>query len=117
MGIVGRAAAAYAGARYFTLIDGIVLPRWFLAPLRDALSGAGCEVSYIVLRASLETCAARLRKREEQPLANPAAIGSLHAQFADLGEFEPNALDVEGMEPEQVVAAVEGLLEDRTHLL
>jgi adenylylsulfate kinase-like enzyme len=37
MRIVGDAAAGYAAAGYFTIVDGIISPRWFMAPLRDAL--------------------------------------------------------------------------------
>ena len=59
MGIVAEAAAAYALAGYFTIIDGIVLPRWFLAPLGAALRDAGLACAYAVLRAPLSVCAAR----------------------------------------------------------
>src|SRR5947209_260448 len=38
MSIVARAAVSFADAQYFTVIDGIVSPRWFLGPLRDALA-------------------------------------------------------------------------------
>jgi adenylylsulfate kinase-like enzyme len=41
MRIVAGAAAGYASAGYFTIVDGIVLPRFFLEPLRDALRKAG----------------------------------------------------------------------------
>jgi predicted kinase len=116
MKIVGEAAGAYARAGYFTVIDGIVLPRWFLIPLRERLQDAGCEVTYVVLRASLQTCAARVGARQDQPLSEPAAA-SLHAQFADLGKFERHALDVESMSPRDITDALEDLLEEGSHLL
>jgi predicted kinase len=110
MGIVGEAAAGYARGGYFTIIDGIVLPRWFLIPLRDALREAGLEVAYVVLRAPLETCVERVRTRAEQRFSAPEAVPFMHEQFADLGEFERNALDVEGLDPEEIADAVERLL-------
>jgi predicted kinase len=117
MRIVGEAAAAYARAGYFTVIDGIVLPRWFLAPLRETLQKAGCEVSYVVLSASLQTCTARVQVRPDQPLSEPAAVASLHSQFGDLGDFEGHALDVEGLSATEIAGAVNRLLEEGSHLL
>jgi predicted kinase len=117
MRIVSEVAAAYAGAGYFTIVDGIVLPRWFLLPLRDALRDAGLEVSYVVLRAPLGTCEDRVETRPHQRLSEPKALAGLFAQFEDLGEFERNALDVEGLDPSEVADAVERLLGEKTHLI
>jgi gluconate kinase len=117
MEIVGEAAAAYARAGYFTIIDGIVLPRWFLTPLRDTLRKAGLEVAYVVLWAPLKTCVERVRARAEQRFSEPEAAPFMHEQFADLAEFERNVLDVEEMSPEEIADAIERLLEERTHLV
>lgn len=117
MEIVGEAAAAYARAGYFTVIDGIVLPRWFLLPLRDVLRDAGIEVSYVVLRASLQTCVERVGSRPEQRFSEPEAVPFMHEQFVDLGEFEPNALDAEATSSAQTAAAIERLIEEKTHLV
>ncbi|HEV2727405.1 MAG TPA: hypothetical protein VGV34_03870, partial [Solirubrobacterales bacterium] len=70
-----------------------------------------------VLRAPLETCVERVRTRPEQRLSEPGAAPLMHEQFADLGEFERNALEVEGMSPAEIANAVEHLLEERTHLV
>jgi predicted kinase len=117
MRIVGEAAATYATAGYFTVVDGIVLPRWFLVPLRDVLREAGHEVAYVVLRAPLFVCARRVGQREQVPSAEPEVASNLWSQFEDLGEFERHALGVEGMRPEEIADAVERLLKERTHLL
>jgi hypothetical protein len=101
MGIVAGAAARYTGAGYFTIVDGIILPGWFLEPLRDALHDAGHEVGYAVLRAPLSVCAARAQKRESQPLADPNVVERLWPEFADLGRLEPNALEVGGTSPDE----------------
>jgi tRNA uridine 5-carbamoylmethylation protein Kti12 len=99
MRIVGEAAAGYAEAGYFTVIDEIVIPGWFLEPLRDVLRGAGQEVAYAVLRAPLSVCIERARDRERDPLSKPEVIEQLWRSFADLGELERNAVDVDGKEP------------------
>jgi predicted kinase len=117
MRIVGAAAAGYAGAGYFVVIDGIVLPRWFLAPLRDSLRQAGHEVAYIVLHAPLETCASRVAEREKVPLPEPGVVSSLWSQFEDLGEFERHRLDVVSKGPDEVAAVVEDRLADLSYLV
>jgi adenylate kinase family enzyme len=101
MRIVGEAAAGYAAAGYFTIIDGIVIPGWFLEPLRDALQGAGCQVAYAVLREPLSVCLARAQGREREPLADPEVIEWLWRNFEDLGDFERNVIDLDGRSPEQ----------------
>jgi hypothetical protein len=101
---VGDAACAYADAGYFTIIEGIVIPKWFLEPLRNELRARGHEVAYAVLGAPLELCI------ERRPLTSPAVVESIWRQFGDLGAFETHAIAVAGVEPEAVVAEVtEGL--------
>ncbi|MGV1047834.1 MAG: AAA family ATPase [Solirubrobacterales bacterium] len=114
MGIVGDAAAAYARAGYFTIVDGIVIPRWFLTPLREALAAAGLAVAYCVLRAPLPTCTARVDAREGGPLADPGVIQRLWTDFADLGELERHVVDVTDQNPEQAAAAIARRLDDGT---
>jgi hypothetical protein len=112
MGIVANAAAGYAAAGYFTIVDGIVIPAWFLEPLRDALHSAGCAVAYVVLRAPLSICMDRVHGREGGPLADPNVIEQLWQGFADLGPLEANALEVEGRDPEEVADLVSRRLAD-----
>jgi predicted kinase len=106
MRIVGEAAAGYAAAGYFTVIDGIVIPGWFLEPLRDSLQKAGCQVAYAVLREPLSVCAARAQGREREPLADPEVIERLWRNFEDLDDFEPNVIDLGGRSPEQAADVV-----------
>jgi hypothetical protein len=100
MRIVAGAAAGYADAGYFTIVDGIVIPAWFLQPLRQALADAGHGVAYAVLRTPLETCVERAETREGPFLADPAVIRQLWESFADLGELESNAIELEAEGPE-----------------
>jgi hypothetical protein len=100
MNVVAAAAAAYADGGYFTIVDGIVIPAWFLQPLRQALANAGHAVTYAVLRAPLEQCIERAETREGPFLADPSVVRQLWESFADLGELEPNAVDLEDEGPE-----------------
>jgi hypothetical protein len=101
MRIVAAAASGYATADYFTIVDGIVIPGWFLEPLRDAFRAAGYAVAYAVLRAPPPVCAARVNEREGAPLADRDAIAQLWDSFADLGELESNVVDAAVGGPEE----------------
>ncbi|HEX6752659.1 MAG TPA: GNAT family N-acetyltransferase [Solirubrobacterales bacterium] len=105
MGIVARAAAGYAAAGYETIVDGIVIPGWFLPPLAGMLEGAGHTVAYAVLRAPVATCIERVRGREGVPLER-GPIEQLCQSFADLGGYERNAIELHGEEPEEEVADI-----------
>jgi predicted kinase len=108
MQVVADAAAGYAAAGYFTIVDGIVIPGWFLEPLRDALHEAGHPVAYAVLRAPLSVCTARARDREREPFDGPEVIERIWRSFSDLGDLEGNAFDLEdGWGPEQVADALD----------
>jgi hypothetical protein len=98
MQIAGDSAASYADAGYFTIIEGIVIPKWFLDPLRAELGARGHQVAYAVLRAPLDLCI------ERRPLTAPPVVESVWRQFADLGEFETHAIEVAEATPEAVVA-------------
>jgi predicted kinase len=104
--IVAEAAASYAAAGYFTIVDGIVIPGWHFEPTRDALREAGQDVAYAVLRAPLASCVSRLREREGGPLFDAEAIGRLWKSFTGLGELEANVVEVEGMSAEEVAATL-----------
>jgi predicted kinase len=94
MQIVAEAAAGYAAAGYLTVIDGIVIPGWFLEPVRDALHAAGHQVALAVLRAPLSVCLARVQEREGAPSVDPGAIEQIWQSFTDLGPLEKNVIDV-----------------------
>jgi predicted kinase len=102
MRIVAAAAAGYAEAGYHTIVEGIFIPGWFLEPVRDALHGKGHSVAYAVLRAPLAVCSTRVQAREGDPPIDEAAVEQVGRSFDELGDFEPNALDVEGLGPEEV---------------
>jgi adenylate kinase family enzyme len=93
MRLVGEAAAGYARAGYFMVVDGIVSPRWFLEPLAEALRAAGLPVAYAVLRPSLAVALERAEGRPSSRLADPSVVRQLWNDFADLGPLEHHAVD------------------------
>lgn len=107
MEIVAAAAAGYATAGYFTIVDGIVIPGWFLEPLRDALLKAGHPTACAVLQAPAPVCAARVQDREGDVALEGPALEQLWQSFTELGEFERNAMPVDGLDPEQIADALE----------
>jgi tRNA uridine 5-carbamoylmethylation protein Kti12 len=114
MRIVAGAAAAYAAAEYFTIVDGIVLPRSFFEPLRDWLLEAGRPVAYAVLRAPLEVCLSRAAGRSSQPLADPAVVERLWHHFAELGALERHAVDVDAESPDEAAGLLDARMRDGT---
>jgi predicted kinase len=112
MDIVGDAAAAYAAAGYRTIVDGIVIPGWFLEPLRDRLRDAGIPVAYAVLRAPRSVCTARVQSREGPAPVDSGALAQLWETFADLGELERHVLDVGDKEPGEAADLVVRSLAD-----
>jgi predicted kinase len=110
MKIVAAAAAGYADAGYFTIVDGIISPHWFFEPLRDALQSDGHAVAYAVVRAPLEVCTSRAASREVAQVADQSVVEQLWADFADLGPLERHAIESEAMSAEQVADEVAGRL-------
>lgn len=111
MAAVAEAAASYALGGYFTVVDGVVIPRWFLGPLRDILTVRGLRVAYAVLRVPLQACVRRVDQREGAALADPEVIADLWRQFADLGELGGHAVHVEELGPAAAADAVAAALE------
>lgn len=102
MQAVAAAAAAYADGGYTTVVEGIIIPKWFLLPLSDALLAAGHSVSFAILRPTLQTCLARAAARSGAELSNPDVIAHIWSDFADVGRLETHVIDVEDVGPGQV---------------
>ena len=93
MGIVGEAAARYARDGYFTIVEGIITPGWFLEPIHDRLRAAEVVVSLAILRPPLDVALARAQKRSEDPLREPDAIAQLWRGYTELGDLERHVFD------------------------
>ncbi len=106
MRIVADAAASYAAAGYVTVVDGIVIPGWFLEPMRDSLRAAGHDVAYVALRAPLSVCIARTRSRDPRLLADPGVVERLWRDFAALGALESHVIEIGTSSPDDVAEQV-----------
>ena len=113
---LSAAAERFARGGYETVVDGIVGP-WFLSPWRK-LARAGCEVHYIVLRASREETLRRaLARAKLSRTVNTELVDTMWAQFLGLGEWERNVLDTTDLSVRETVAAVQARIADGTALL
>jgi tRNA uridine 5-carbamoylmethylation protein Kti12 len=106
MAIVGEAAARYARAGYFTIVDVILIPGWFLEPLRDSLAAGGVSVSLAILRPPLATALERSRGRSADDLSNPEVVEQLWNSFNDIGPFESYVIDNEHEDPERTASTL-----------
>ena len=107
--IVGDVARRYAQAGYFTIIDGIISPRWFYEPLRSGLVVAGLRVDYAILRPPLPVAIERAADRESTRLADPNVIEQLWHGFTDLdATMEMNTvIDNSDQTPDATVAVIQ----------
>jgi predicted kinase/ketosteroid isomerase-like protein len=105
MRIVADAAAGYADDGYLTIIDGIVIPRWFLEPLRSRLDANGFRVAYAVLRAPLAICVSRCAGRSGE-LADPNVVEQIWREFAGLGVFECHVIDTGAISAEDAAGVI-----------
>lgn len=80
------AACAYAGG-YDVILDGILGP-WMLEPFRTACRQRGLDLSYIVLRPSLDVALSRATQREGRQLKDIEPITGLYGAFEDIGALE-----------------------------
>jgi adenylate kinase family enzyme len=111
MEIVAEVAARYARGGYFTVIDGIVGPRWFFKPLCAALTTAGLRIAYVILRPALSIVFERATLRPSTRLADRSVIEHLWNGFSDLDEkLEGHVIDNSQLTAEETAVAIEGRL-------
>jgi adenylate kinase family enzyme len=113
--IVAEVAARYARAGYFTVVDGIVAPRWFFEPLRDTLTSAGLETAYAILRPPLALAIERAATRPSTRPLDGSVVERLWNGFADLDEaLERRVVDNGELTAEETAAAIEERLRQGT---
>lgn len=105
LGVVADAAAGYAAGGYEVVCDGVVGP-WFLDVFRAAASARSVALHYVVLRPDEQTTLRRAGGRGAGALTDPGPVRSLHQLFADLGDYEPQAIDSSGLDAETTAGAV-----------
>jgi hypothetical protein len=112
MRIVAGAAAGYADAGYFTIVDGIISPGWFFEPLMDSLRDAGHRVAYAILRPSLAVCASRAVGHGSGRLSDASVVERLWQDFADLGSLERHVIDIDTQSADEVAGLLGQRLRD-----
>lgn len=110
--IAASVAGQYARHGYFVTLDGVVRPWWL-----PAFTALELPLHYVVLRPSLDEAVARCHDRGGDSLTDPVVVGDLHAQFADLGQYERYAVSTEGLDRDETLAAVIAALESGTFRL
>ena len=111
-----EAAKRFARGGYDVVVDGIVGP-WFLQPWKQAAQ-EGYEVHYIVLRASREETLKRATGRAKlNRETNIELVETMWEQFADLGEYERNAIDTTHLTIRDTVSAIQKKVVEKTALL
>ena len=105
LGVLAEAACGYARGGYDVVLDGVIGP-WALEPFREAAKRDGLELSYAVLRPSLEVTLTRATEREGRHLKEVEPIQGLYAAFAELGELERCVIDSTGQSIDQTAADV-----------
>jgi predicted kinase len=106
MRAVAAAAARYADGGYVTVVDGIISPKWFMRPLKDALAADGHVMAYAILRPTLSVCIARASARDGELLSNPDVIAQLYDDFVGLEALESHVIDTNCGSPEEVCQTV-----------
>jgi predicted kinase len=112
MEIAAGVAGRYARAGYFVALDGVVRPS-MLQPYQ----ALNLPLHYIVLRTSVAEAIARCTSRGGDSLTDPVVVANLHAEFADLGEYESHVLPVTGFNREQTNDAVVTALKNDAYRL
>jgi predicted kinase len=101
MEIAAGVAGRYAQAGYFVALDGVVRPA-----MLDPYLAQNLPLHYIVLRTSVEEAVARCSARGGDSLTDPVVVANLHAEFANLGEYERHVLAVDGLDRQATQDAV-----------
>lgn len=101
MQIAAAVAGHYASHRYFVVLDGVVRPSWL--PAFEALD---LPLHYILLRTTAAEAVERCVARGGDSLSDPKVVSDLHAEFVDLGPYEPYVLSVGGRTRQETLGAV-----------
>lgn len=111
-----EAAKRFAQGGYDVVVDGVIGP-WFMEPWLQA-AREGYSVHYLVLRASKGTTLARaLGRTKLDEATNRELVETMWAQFADLGPWEPWAVDTTNLSPQATAELLQEKLRKNTNLL
>lgn len=93
------------------IVDGVIGP-WFIETF---CAEANLAVDYLVLRPDEETTVRRALARGDDALTDPVPIGSMYAQFADLGAYERNVIDTTADTPDITAERIRTALSSRDY--
>ncbi len=110
MQIAADVAGRYASNGYFVILDGVVRPS-----LLPAFQAIGLPLHYIVLRTTAAEAVERCAARGGDSLSDPQVIAVLHAEFADLGIYEPHVLQVSGHDQARSLRLVTAAVQSNLH--
>lgn len=106
LSVMIEAACAYSAGGYEVILDG-VMGRWMLEPFDAVCRERGLDLSYVVLRPSLDVTLTRAVTREgEGELREADPITELHGAFSELGELERHVIDSSGQSPDETAMAI-----------
>ena len=98
------AAAQFATGGYTVILDGTIFPEG-VDGIAEICGRQDVDVHYVVLRADLDTCLERARRRDPGHPVDPDGFRALHSRFVDLAHREGHAMDA-SRPPEEVAGAV-----------
>lgn len=101
MQIAADVAGRYASHGYFVVLDGVVRPNWL-----PAFQALRLPLHYIILRTTAAEAIERCSLRGGDSLSDPQVVTDLHAQFADLGPYEAQVLQMEGKDRQAALRSV-----------
>ena len=107
----GKAALAFADGGYDVIADGVWGP-WHMDQLTDIMRGTAHTVEYIVLRASLDETLKRASERDDADKFPLSGVRQMHASFADLGDYEPHAVETDAQCIKETMAEINQRLAD-----
>ena len=93
--VIVEAMVGYAKGGYDVIVDGIVGP-WSLPQFVSGARHEGFDLSFVVLRPSLESTFARAIARAGKELKASGPIKGLYGAFEKLGLLERHAIDTTG---------------------
>lgn len=110
------AAKRLSEGGYDVVVDGIVGP-WFLEPWLAA-ARAGCEIHYLILRASREETLARaLGRGKLDRQTNRELVETMWEQFQNIGPYEAHVIDTTALSLRGTVSAIRAAVARKSALL
>jgi len=109
---VALSAEKFAQGGYDVFVSGVIGP-WFIEPWLT-IAKTGIDVRYVILRPSEEATVLRAAARPHKdcfPL-NAEVVKDVWRSFANLGTYEPNAVDTTGQTVEESTSLISTMINE-----